>query len=217
MSSNHLLHLGYVSHSAARFACEHWHYSRCLPSGKLVKIGVWENGKFIGVVIFSRGSSPWLLKRYALNQSDGCELTRIALTNHKAPVSRILRISVMLFRKLCPGIRLIVSFADPEEGHAGGIYKAAGWIYTGKSASTIEYFLRGKWRHVRGGYYTHTRTTRTRTRRGKHRYLLPLDEKIREFALKLAMPYPRARSTESGAIGLSSREGAVQLRPARST
>ena len=51
------LRLGWCDHKAARWACEHWHYSRSVPRGKSVYVGVWEDGRFIGVVIFSRGAN----------------------------------------------------------------------------------------------------------------------------------------------------------------
>lgn len=195
--------LKFVQAKAARFACEHWHYSGCLPSGKLVNIGVWEHGKFIGVVIFSRGASPFLFQKYNFSQTDGCELTRVALTSHQTNVSRILSIALRMLKKSSPGLRLVVSFADPEEGHAGGIYKAGNWIYTGTSSATVEYFVGGKWRHVRSAHHRKTAASPVRTRQGKHRYLMPLDEETRNLILPLAKPYPeRARSTDSGATGV---------------
>ena len=42
------LKLDWCSYEAAKYACEHWHYSKCMPVGKTVKIGVWENKKYIG-------------------------------------------------------------------------------------------------------------------------------------------------------------------------
>jgi len=51
------LHIDWASHVSAKFACLNWHYSKCLPVGKLVKVGVWEDKKFIGCIIFSRGAN----------------------------------------------------------------------------------------------------------------------------------------------------------------
>ena len=50
------LHLDFCSYQAAQYACCHWHCSRKIPVGKLVKIGIWEGGKFIGATIF--GDAP---------------------------------------------------------------------------------------------------------------------------------------------------------------
>lgn len=36
------LRLDFCSHEAAKHSVFRWHYSRCMPAGKLVRIGVWE-------------------------------------------------------------------------------------------------------------------------------------------------------------------------------
>lgn len=204
------LEINWATHKAAKHACENWHYSGCLPSGKIVKVGAWENGSFIGVVLFSRGASPYLLEKYSISQYEGCELTRIALSKHETPVSRIVRIAMQFLKKSCPGLKLVVSFADPEQGHHGGVYQAGNWIYSGTSNPVIEYFIRGKWRHVRGAYYEKNRATPTRTRKGKHRYLMPLDNDMRRRVQSLAKPYPkRVGSADSGTPTVQvGREGA---------
>lgn len=38
------LKIDYCDIKAARYACEHFHYSKSVPAGKTVKIGVWEDG-----------------------------------------------------------------------------------------------------------------------------------------------------------------------------
>ena len=106
------LRLDWCSYEAAKYAVEHWHYSRSMVAGKSSKVGVWEDGKFIGCVVFSRGANNHLGSPYGLEQTDLCELTRVALTRHVAPVSRIVSIAVRMLRKQSPGLRLIVSFAD---------------------------------------------------------------------------------------------------------
>jgi hypothetical protein len=58
-------------------------------------------------------------------------LTRIALTNHKAPVSRIMAITLRKLKKHAKGLKLVVSYADFNQGHHGGIYQATNWIYVG--------------------------------------------------------------------------------------
>ena len=126
MSSRPELKLDWCGHDAAKYAVEHWHYSECLPAGKLLKVGVWEAGLFIGAVIFSRGANNNLGRPFSLAQVEIAELTRIALTKHCAPVTRIVSIAFQFLRKNSPGLRLIVSYADPLKGHHGGIYQGGG-------------------------------------------------------------------------------------------
>lgn len=187
------LRVAFCSHDAAKFAVERWHYSGCLPTGKLVKVGVWEDDEFVGVVLFSRGASPWLGVAYDLDHVEICELTRIAMRRHSTPVSKVVAEALALLRDQSPELRLVVSFADPSEGHHGGIYQAGNWIYTGRSNEVVENFVRGKWRHVRGSYHEAKAAggVPTRTRPGKHRYLMPLDRAMRRRLLPSALPYPR--------------------------
>jgi len=206
------LRLDWCSHQAARFAVTKWHYSRSMPVPPLVKIGVWEGGKFIGAVLFSRGASPDLLRPYSLTQIEGCELTRVALTEHVAPVTRIVALAIGFLRRKCPGLRLIVSFADPRHGHHGGIYQAGNWIYTGETAPTVEYESAGgrRWhaRQIgRSGVNTQFGARRVTPKLkdcikheypGKFRYLMPLDPEIRERVEPLRKPYPRAKQATAG-------------------
>lgn len=200
------------THAAAQFAVTRWHYSRSLPVGKLVKYGVWESGKFVGVVLFAWGANKDLGTPYGLTLTECCELVRIALTKHQTPVSRIVSICLRLLKKHSPGLRLVVSFADPTEQHHGGIYQAGNWVYTGTSKPTFEYRLNGRRLNKRA--YTGTVFGASRLKLpsgavkvsvlGKHRYLYALDNTLRPLIESLRLPHPinqRARSTDSGASG----------------
>jgi len=106
-----------------------------MPKGKLVSIGVWENRDFIGSILFGLGSGKSTLgKAHGLQLFQMAELVRVALYRHQTPVSRIVSIAVKMLRKQSPGIKLLVSFADPLQNHHGGIYQAMNWIYTGRSS-----------------------------------------------------------------------------------
>ena len=96
----HNLKVDWCSHKAAKYACEHWHYSECMPVGKTTKIGAWENNKYIGCVMFSRGANNNLGKKYNCSQIECVELTRIALNKHINPVSKIMMIAVKFLKSL---------------------------------------------------------------------------------------------------------------------
>jgi len=187
------LKIDWASHEAAKYACLNWHYSKCLPVGKLVKVAAWEDNKFIGVVIFSRGANNNMLKPFGLQQEDGCELTRIALTKHEVPVSKIMALAVRFLVKSQKGLRLIVSYADPDQGHHGGIYQACNWLYTGPSCKALKVFYKGKWSHKKtvddAGVNQSNLPKKVVT--GKHRYLMPLDKMMSAKIAPLAKPYPK--------------------------
>lgn len=200
------------SHDAARYAVENFHYSRTLPKSKLVKFGVWEAGGFIGAVVFSRGASPFLGAALELDQTEVCELTRVALKPHASPVSQVVAQAVRLFKAQNPGLRAIVSFADPKEGHVGGIYQAGNWTYTGQSNPVTEYFIDGRWRHTKGVYHHRDRVSAEQRRcPGKFRYVYPLDRAMRRQVAALALPYPSA--DEGSTVSRDTSGDEVQVRP----
>ena len=145
------LRVDWCSYDAAKYAVEHWHYSHSMPAGRNVYLGVWENEKFVGVVVFGMGSGNSTNgNRYGLNAShEMAELTRVSLTKHQMQVSRIVSIAIRMLKKQSPGIRLLTSMADPRAGHVGGIYQAMNWVYTGETKPDVLYFSRGEWVHHR--------------------------------------------------------------------
>lgn len=204
-----------VSHKAASHAVMCWHYSKRLPVGRLVKFGAWEDGQFAGVVILSRGANNHIGSRYGLTSTEVCELTRVALRQHQAPVSQIVAQCLRHLKSTSPGLRLVVSFADPGQGHHGGIYQAGNWIYTGVAEPSRFFRINGKLVHERSlsvslGFTKRPGQHRTLPRniewiranmdpaaeevmvQGKHRYLYPLDRAMRRQIMPLARPYPAA-------------------------
>jgi hypothetical protein len=137
------------STAAARYAVEHWHYSAKMPNSKLFLRGVWEDGVYVGAVIFGYGASPFMSRWWGLTQTECVELVRVALTDHVSPVTQIVAEALRQLRAANPGLRLVVSFADPQQGHHGGIYQAGNWTYCGRSKSGGEYVIRGRQMHMR--------------------------------------------------------------------
>lgn len=216
------LRLDWCSHEAAKYAVEKWHYSHSLPTPPLVKIGVWESERFIGCVLFGRGATQNLGKPYGLTATEVCELVRVALTGHYAPVSQIVSIAIRFLRQQCPGLRLIVSFADPDQGHVGAIYQAGNWLYLGRSTDYDKFKTAdGRVWHPRQVSATGVKRQYGEARRvpkiadcervhtaGKHRYLMPLDAAMRAQIAPLAKPYPkRPASIDSDASGDQPEEG----------
>jgi len=187
------LKIDWATHEAAKHACLHWHYSKCLPAGKLVKVGAWENGKFIGVVIFGSGANPNMPKSYGLTHDQVCELVRVALSKHVTPVSKIVAIAMRFLKKKSPSLRLIVSYADPLQGHHGGVYQAGNWIYKGKSLSALKIWYNGKWSHSKTVNTSSIDKSNLAKKMvpGKHTYLMPLDKSMKEQIEHLSKPYPK--------------------------
>ena len=194
------LKVDWATHKAAKYACENWHYSKCLPSTmqKRVAIGAWEDDKFIGVVVFGHGANPNIGKPYGLTINECVELTRIALkSGHKSQVSRIVKFALKLLSNSQSGIKLIVSYADQGQGHHGGVYQAGNWIYVGSMAGVPSLKYKGRVWHakaLRTSYpkLKHSDPSVEKIPSGdKHKYLMPLDQGTRLHILPLAKPYPK--------------------------
>jgi hypothetical protein len=194
-----VLKIDWATHEAARYAVENWHYSESMPAGKLVKVGAWENGKFIGVVLFGRGANNNIGKPYKLDQTAACELVRIALTNHITPVSKIAAIAMRFLKANSPGLRLIISYADPLQGHHGGIYQAGNWLYCGTSQAQQEVMHNGKIMHKRtaNSLFGTIKGMQKSPIMWKHKYLMPLDNDMRKQIFPLVKAYPKRASSET--------------------
>ncbi len=220
------LKLEWCSYAAAKFAVTYWHYSGHMPDSKCVKVGVYEDEKFIGAVIFSRGvSSSNLAKTYGLKTTEICELSRVALKSHRAPVTQIVSIALRMLRKFCPGLKLVISYADANQGHVGAIYQAGNWIYTGESASVPIYIGKsGRVYHDRSvsssGVKEHygrmsscpkKEDLKVIPQKPKHRYFMPFDDELRKRIE--AKPYPKkicGESVDSDTSGFHLEEGGAR-------
>jgi len=211
MSSKPVLRIDWATHEAAAYACKNWHYSRSCPAGKLIKIGAWEDGVFIGAVIYGRGANNRMSQAYGLPQTEAAELVRIALRSHRTPVSKISSLAGRFLLRNSPGLRLIVSYADPKQGHHGGIYQAGNWVYAGRSQAQRQLLIGGVFTHKRsaGAKFGTASPEKIAAMSGKsvswapvewkHIYLMPLDDDMRAKIAPLSKPYPkRAKGQDAG-------------------
>jgi len=187
---------------AARYAVEHWHYSRTLPVGKVVRYGAWEHGRFIGSVLYAWGSNHHLASQFGLDMVQVAELVRVALDIHEAPVSQIVAPTLRMLHRSNPGLRLVVSFADPFVEHHGGIYQAMNWLYLGRTVEQTHWvgsdgtiLNRRAFTGRQFGKGNESRATLPAGARavkmpGKHRYVYPLDRAMRRTLRDRCLPYP---------------------------
>lgn len=197
-----------------------WHYSRSMPVGRTVKVGVWWGGVFKGSVVFARACRTQHVA-FGLKVEEVCELVRVALDKHEGfHVTEVVARAIRMLKQRCPGLRLIVSFADPAEGHVGRIYQAGNWIYTGESAAA-RMLVQGKRKLHRRAYTGVNFSVNPRVKvplgaswvtvPGKHRYFMPLDKRMRRQLESLRLPYP-AVAAKAG-LAPSEPGGATPTRP----
>lgn len=216
------LNLKPCGYHRAKYACLNWHYSKAFPAGRTFKVGVFENNVFIGAVIFGKGPNKNFCKPYRVKQSEICELARVALRDHITPVSRIVSIALKELKKHCPGIRIVISYADKDQNHHGGIYQAGNWIYEGVFADTSSLIINGRKVHRRtvNSKYNSSSLQFIRDNvdekarlffpKGKHKYVYLFDKRIK---IK-SKPYPkRGGSIDIDASGDQSEQGGVSPTP----
>lgn len=190
-------------HKAAKFSVINWHYSHKMPVGKLTLFGAWEDDKYIGAMVFGRGATSQIGKPFNLEQHQICELVRVAFKRHKVEVTRCISIALRLLKKNSPTMRLVVSYADPLQGHDGAIYRAGNWFYLGQTSATTMYFNGSRWLHAReltSGSWAKKRWTKEqiadmpkRELPGKYKFAMPLDKEMREIIEKMAVDFPADR------------------------
>jgi hypothetical protein len=229
MSSLAELKLDWCSHEAAKYAVMRWHYSRRMPNSKLVRIGVWEGGRFCGAILYGVGANRHIASPFGLEPTEVCELVRVALApGRQHPTSKCVAVSLKLLRRQSPGLRLVVSFADSGRGHRGTIYQATGWLYLGVSEQSY-LKIRGEIVHPRTVYDRYgpggqsiawlRQNVDPRAERveqaPKHKYVMPFDRELRRRLEAAALPYPKNADEATGVAAGDQPEkgGSIPTRP----
>ena len=189
------MRLEIASNKAIKYACMNFHYAKAVPVNTFGYSVFNDNNEWCGVALFGTGASPQIGKQYNLAQGQVIEFVRMALNGkQKDSVSKIMSISLRLLYKKNPLVKLIVSYADQEQGHLGIIYQASNWYYLGevKSPPIIE----GKHNKSMGGSIGAARKLLKREPKvyfpkPKHKYIYPLDKTLIPLCKSLSKPYPK--------------------------
>ena len=163
--------------AACQLLIEKKHYTRSVPAGKSHYF-YWR-----GVLVVFSIPANMHIGRYILKRPCVCwELSRIwAKDGHrKNTLTEAIAKAIRGLRRAEPSIEVLVSFADPNVGHEGFVYKAASWVYTGKSEDPRGYTKDGEFfprRKFHSGRKCMTKAEikalgyREVVREGKHRFV----------------------------------------------
>jgi len=112
------------------------HYSQTMPDSTTDVFMGFYDGVFAGVCVFGMGTGKGQYYRLIDDLEEGQyrELTRLWSPDGmpKNTESRLISESIKLLPK---EVRLILSYADPSQGHLGTIYQATNWFYLGTTNS----------------------------------------------------------------------------------
>lgn len=199
-----------ASYKAIKYACLKFHYSKKNPLFNL-SYSVFEDNKWCGIIMFGRGSNPRIASQYNLKQGNVLELTRIALNGKQKNTSQVISISLKLLKRDVPLCRIVVSFADGNQGHIGIVYQASNWVfqYELKSADEFVDLKTGKNIHSRmvnkkgefnysdfeiGKRKNYNEVKRVKKEFVKYKYIYPLDKSLIPMCIELSKPYPKKKN-----------------------
>lgn len=154
-----------------------YHYSHTYPAG-CVNLGAYQGEELIGVIVFGMSCQAKMASSVVpiLRQSDYYELQRLFVKDctRTGFESWFIGRSVYWLKTYRPEIVMLVSFSDPFYEHAGTVYQATNWIYTGANKGGKVYLNKdGRLAHPRtiakGGIDKSELMEEWRP--GKHRYV----------------------------------------------
>ena len=121
-----------VRYEAAKAFVEHWHYSKRMPTGKNICFGLRRAGEMYAVIVYGIGVNPY--QAQFLGVKECMEIKRMCRREPKEdyPLSRLINLTTKMLKKQ-ESFQAVVAFADPEQGHEGTVYKAAGYEHKGMS------------------------------------------------------------------------------------
>lgn len=200
------MRLEIASSKAIKYACLNFHYAKAVPNVGLAFAVFNKKNEWCGVICYGVGATNNIASPYNLKQGEVIELLRMALNGKQESTTKAMAISLKLISNYAPNVKLIVSYADSEQGHYGTIYQATNWIYTGYSTDT-NLIVNGERKHRRTlgskfgtcsaekikamGYDVQILKTKP-----KWKYIYPLTKELRKIYQIMGKPYPKKLSGE---------------------
>ena len=192
---------------AIKYACIKFHYAKCVPSVQYGFNIYNDSDEWCGVICYGNGATPNMPGSFGLCSGEALELVRVALNGKQGHgnTSKAVAMSLRYLHEINPLVKMIVSYADLDQDHAGTIYQATNWIYLGcmNKGSRGAFIVNGKKTHPRtigsaGGVqsieWVREHLDKNATifyTKGKHKYVFCYDKRLRKKYLKQALPYPK--------------------------
>lgn len=195
-----------ASSKAIKYACINFHYAKSVPNVGLGFAVFNNNNEWCGVICYGVGATNNIASPYNLKQGQVIELLRMALNGKQESTTKAMAISLRLLKKYAPMVKIVVSYADSEQGHYGTIYQATNFYYTGFSTDT-NLIVNGKREHRRtlGSRFGTCSAEKIRAKgyeveviktKPKWKYIYPIDKELIPLCKEIAKPYPKKLSEE---------------------
>ena len=198
------------------------HYAKRMPSISYA-FGLFDDGEIVGICTYGSPPSPSLCVGVCgeEHRDKVLELNRLILDTDK-PNSASMLVSHSL--KMLPKHSIVVSYADTKQGHVGYIYQATNFLYTGLSASRVDWAVKGL-EHMHSKTLSEGMTLETmmakygdrfyhKERDRKHRYIIFTGSKNQKKKLSkqlkyVTSDYPKGDSTRYDASGYVEKQGVL--------
>lgn len=193
-----------IAPTVAAQVCRRSHYRRSYPGGSLLNFGAFAGSDLVGVAVL--GVGPANLHRLfqgAQGHQVVC-LSRFWLSDScgRNSESHVLAIILRHLRREQTQLRALVAYSDPAAGHDGAIYRAAGFLFLGRSEAMPFYSVAGA-QPVHSRTLSHragTRSTKFFAAHGvrveavsqvhKLTYVALIDRSWRDRLTRPPLPYP---------------------------
>jgi hypothetical protein len=122
-----------------------WHYLKGISFISAVNLGAFFDGAYHGAISYGPPNATELADCFDRKTQDGWwEIKRFALSPRcqRNSESRMIGISIKLLRRM-EYVKGIVTYADSQQGHDGGIYKATGFTYMGLTELKKDFVMNG--------------------------------------------------------------------------
>jgi hypothetical protein len=133
-----------------------WHYSQYTfiqhkETFTLWREGDWGMPELVGVCVYTRPAGAAAAQKYYPQEPDKClELRRLCLIDETPKNAESYFVSrTIKWLKRNTDWKFIVSYADPEQGHKGVIYRAANFKYEGVTGEGSSLEVDGEKFHIR--------------------------------------------------------------------
>ena len=172
-----------IPYSATKDWILNIHYAKRMPSISFA-YGLYRHDEMVGMVSYGTPASPFLCKGICgeEHKKNVIELNRLVLKDNLPNEASFL---VSRSLKLLPRPKVVVSYADTAQDHAGIIYQACNFLFTGTTKPRTD--MAGKdGKHSR--HHLGDRQNRI-NRSAKHRYVYFIGSKKDKKMLRNALKY----------------------------
>lgn len=145
------------------------HYLKSLSRGnKYVFVLKGLNNEIVGSALFGTPVGTNVEKCYSIGNTKLLELKRFVLKNTPKNTASWFMSKCMKYLKQNTDVRVIISYADPTQGHEGTIYKASNFKYLGKQKYSPGYMFKlGKEKFYQRNIYQPTKETLLKIKEAK--------------------------------------------------